>query len=63
MDEAGEVIEQIIEDESQGDEGGAVEMVLLEFSEHDPPERRKFYFDGGSVQIAAQIVYELNTGI
>jgi type I restriction enzyme R subunit len=62
MDDAGQVIEQtIIEDESQGDEDGSVEIVLLEFSEQDPPGQRKFYFDGGSVQIAAQVVYELNS--
>jgi type I restriction enzyme, R subunit len=61
MDEDGEVVEQTtVEDESQGDEDVAVEIVLLEFSEQEAAERRKFYFDGGSVQIAAQVVYELN---
>lgn len=61
MDSDGDVVEQtIVEDESQGDEAGAVEVVLLEFTEQEPPEQRKFYFDGGSVQIAAQVVYELN---
>jgi type I restriction enzyme R subunit len=60
MDAEGEVVEQtIVEDESQG-EDGALEIVLLEFTEQEPPERRKYYFDGGSVQIAAQVVYELD---
>ena len=45
---------------SQGDEDGAVEIVLLEFTEQEPSAPRKFYFDGGSVQIAAQVVYELD---
>lgn len=62
MDETGEVVEQtIVEDENQGDEDGAVGVVLLEFSEQDPPEHRKYYFDGGSVDIAAQVVYELDS--
>jgi type I restriction enzyme R subunit len=61
MDADGEVVEQtIVEDENQG-EDGAVEVVLLEFTEQEPPERRKYYFDGGSVQIAAQVVYELDS--
>ncbi len=61
IDEQGEVVEQaVVEDESQGDDDGAVEVVLLEFTEDEPPEQRKFYFDGGSVQIAAQVVYELD---
>ncbi len=60
MDAQGEVIEQtVIEDETQG-EDDAVEVVLLEFTEQEPPEQRKYYFDGGSVQIAAQVVYELD---
>ena len=60
MDADGEVVEQtVVEDENQG-EDGAVEVVLLEFTEQEPPERRKYYFDGGSVQIAAQVVYELD---
>ena len=61
IDAEGEVVEQtVVEDESQGDEDGAVEIVLLEFSEQEPPEQRKYYFDGGSVEIAAQVVYELD---
>ena len=61
IDDEGEVVEQtIVENETQGDEDGAVEIVLLEFTEHEPSAPRKFYFDGGSVQIAAQVVYELD---
>ena len=61
IDDDGEVVEQtVVEDESQGDEDGAVEIVLLEFNEQEPPAQRKFYFDGGSVEIAAQVVYELD---
>ena len=28
--------------------------------EHEPHERRKFYYDGGQVEIAAHLVYELD---
>jgi type I restriction enzyme, R subunit len=60
IDENGDVIEQtVVEDESQGEEG-PIELVLLEFSEDEPSEPRKYYYDGGSVQIAAQVVYELD---
>jgi type I restriction enzyme R subunit len=60
IDADGEVVEQtVVEDENQG-EDGAVEVVLLEFTEQEAPEQRKYYFDGGSVQIAAQVVYELD---
>ena len=61
MNADGEVVEQtVVEDESQGDADGASETVLLDFTEDEPPERRKYYFDGGSVEIAAQVVYELD---
>lgn len=59
IDEEGRVVEQTtVENESQDE--GAVEVVLLEFTEDEPAAPRKFYFDGGSVQIAAQVVYELD---
>lgn len=62
IDEAGEVIEQtVVEDEHQADETDTFEVLLLEFSEQEPPQQRKYYFDGGSVQIAAQVVYELDS--
>ena len=51
IDENGEVVEQtVIEDESQGEEG-AFELVLLEFSEDEPSQPRKLYFDGSSVEV------------
>lgn len=60
IDETGAVVEQtVVEDESQGEEG-PIELVLLEFREGEPSEPRKYYFDGGSVEIAAQVVYELD---
>lgn len=60
IDAEGKVIEQaIVEDESQGD-GGELEVVFFEFKEDGPAERLKYYYDGGSVEIAAQVVYELD---
>src|ERR1019366_6589713 len=61
IDEEGGVVEQTItEDETQGDDDGPFEIVLFEFTEGEPSQHRKFYFDGGSVEIAAQVVYELD---
>jgi type I restriction enzyme R subunit len=61
IDEEGEVVEQtVVENETQGDDDGPFEIVLLEFTEDEPSQPRKFYFDGGSVEIAAQVVYELD---
>jgi type I restriction enzyme R subunit len=60
IDENGAVVEQLVEEnESQGDES-EIEVVFFEFSEERPAEARKYYYDGGSVEIAAQVVYELN---
>ena len=60
IDENGDIIEQtVVEDESQREEG-PIELVLLEFNEDEPWKPRKYYYDGGSVQIAAQVVYELD---
>jgi len=51
------VIEQVHEDERP--------EILVDFPtgviEPPPEERRKFYFDGGRVEIAAHLVYELDT--
>ena len=61
VDEEGHVVKQTItENESAGDDEPPYEIVLLDFTEDDPSRHRKFYFDGGSVQIAAQVVYELD---
>jgi type I restriction enzyme, R subunit len=60
IDENGEPVEQeVTENENQGEEE-PFEVVLLEFTEDEPSEARKYYFDGGSVEIAAQVVYELD---
>ena len=60
IDEEGQVIEQTVIDEQPAPDDGAVEVILLDFNEPEPKPRRKFYFDGGSVEIAAQVVYELD---
>jgi type I restriction enzyme R subunit len=61
IDENGDIVDQaVVEDENQGEEEGPFELILLEFSEEEPSQPRKYYFDGGSVQIAAQVVYELD---
>ncbi len=39
-------------EQGEGGDGGLID--------EPPPERRKFYFDGGSVSIAAHLVYELD---
>jgi type I restriction enzyme, R subunit len=59
-DEEGHVLEQTILEEEPTPDDGAVEVILLEFNEPAPTPRRKYYFDGGSVEIAAQVVYELD---
>jgi type I restriction enzyme, R subunit len=62
IDEEGQILEQKThEDEEQAEGEEEFEVVLLEFTEQDPPPLRKYYFDGGSVQISAQVVYELDT--
>jgi len=61
VDETGATVEQrAVEGENQGDEDGPFELTLLEFKDEGPVEPRKLYFDGGSVQIAAEVVYELD---
>lgn len=60
VDEKGNVVaETAVEDEAQGADGES-EIVLFEFSDEVPPERQKFYYDGGTVEIAAQVVYDLD---
>jgi len=63
IDEAGEVIEQTVgeEEEQSNSDESAVEIPLFEFNEDEPTAPRKYYFDGGSVEIAAQVVYELDS--
>lgn len=60
VDEEGNVVAEIaVEDETQAAEG-ETEVVFFEFQEDAPPERRKYYYDGGAVEIAAQVVYDLD---
>ncbi len=60
IDEEGNVVEQTVVEEEVAAEEGEIEVVLLEFTEDEPSQPRKYYFDGGSVEIAAQVVYELD---
>ncbi len=61
INDAGEVIAQsTIENETQGEEG-ETEVVFFSFKDDAPVEHRKFYYDGGSVEIAAQVVYDLDS--
>lgn len=58
IDAAGEVTSETTEESEEG-ENEPGEVILV-----DPPpgpeQRRKFYFDGGAVEIAAHLVYELD---
>lgn len=60
VNEAGEVLEQTLIDEEMASVEADIEVVLFDFSEDEPKHARKYYFDGGSVEIAAQVVYELD---
>ena len=58
IDEAGKVVKTTVEDEEvitdfPDDEKGKI-------NEPPPVEHRKFYYDGGQVEIAAHLVYELD---
>ena len=60
IDADGKVVEQtVVEDATQGEEG-ETEVVFFEFKDEGPAERQKYYYDGGSVEIAAQVVYDLD---
>jgi type I restriction enzyme, R subunit len=59
IDEEGNVVDQEVV-EAEAPEEGAFEVTLVEFSEDKGAEYRKYYYDGGSVEIAAQVVYELD---
>jgi type I restriction enzyme R subunit len=60
IDEQGEVIDQTVTENEAPSSYGETDFVFYEFKEDRPAEARKYYYDGGSVQIAAQVVYELN---
>jgi type I restriction enzyme R subunit len=64
IDEYGKTKEtEVITPEEPEDEGGEINEPPGGTTLVDPPEpgeRRKFYFDGGQVEIAADLVYELD---
>jgi type I restriction enzyme, R subunit len=60
VDEAGEIVEQATSEEEAATDEEAVEVVLLEFNEDEPTRPRKYYYDGGYFEIAAQVVYDLD---
>jgi type I restriction enzyme R subunit len=64
IDEYGKVkeTEVITPEEIEDDDGKLQEEVQPPVIVDGPlPERRKYYFDGGQVEIAAQLVYELDS--
>jgi type I restriction enzyme R subunit len=62
MDEAGETVgePEIVEEQAPTPEERAEASVPLLSADEGEGERRKFYVDGGSVEIAAHLVYELD---
>jgi type I restriction enzyme R subunit len=63
IDEHGKVKEtEVITPEEPEDEGGEIkeppEVVIVD---GPPTDRRKYYFDGGQVEIAAELAYELDS--
>jgi type I restriction enzyme R subunit len=62
MDEAGETVgePEVVEEQAPTPEERAEASVPLPPADDEEGERRKFYVDGGSVEIAAHLVYELD---
>lgn len=65
MNAEGETVETTTEeippdDEPPDDEGEFEEGESVELTSEDEPDRRKFYVDGGVVEIATHLVYELD---
>jgi len=62
MDEAGETVgePEIVEEQAPTPEERAEASVPLLSADEGEGERRKFYVDGGNVEIAAHLVYELD---
>jgi type I restriction enzyme R subunit len=52
--------ESVDETAPEGESAGESGTTELGSDDEDRPERRKFYFDGGRVEIAAHLVYELD---
>jgi type I restriction enzyme R subunit len=60
VDEHGNILEETsVEADPQVDET-EIEVTIFEFKDDASPERRKYYYDGGRVEIAAQVVYDLD---
>ncbi|MEI6150636.1 MAG: type I restriction-modification enzyme R subunit C-terminal domain-containing protein, partial [bacterium] len=59
IDDKGRVEEKIVEQPEAVDPGGVAKETPPSF-DPEPVERRKYYFDGGQVAIAAHLVYELD---
>jgi type I restriction enzyme, R subunit len=61
IDDAEQVIEQmVVEDETPLGDLDGMELVLLDAVDDRAKGPRKFYYDGGHFEIAAQVVYELD---
>jgi type I restriction enzyme, R subunit len=61
IDADGTILEgEVVAEETAPIDEEGFEVVLLEFSEDKVAQFRKYYYDGGSVEIAAQVVYELD---
>jgi type I restriction enzyme R subunit len=62
IDEHGELIGNVVIESGEQEDQGELRTVAEEVQIAEPPrsERRKFYFDGGQVEIAAHLVYELD---
>lgn len=58
IDAAGEITSETTEESEEG-ESEPGEVILVD-PPSDPEQRRKFYFDGGAVEIAAHLVFELD---
>ena len=60
MDAAGKVVKTTVEDEEIASDPELAGDGTAVIHEPPPTEHRKFYFDGGQVEIAAHLVYELD---
>ncbi len=65
LDDEGQVVsEEVVEDEPERDEEDEGEVIIdvgpATITDPDPQERRKFYVEGGHVEIAHQVVYEMD---
>jgi len=61
IDEEGEVVEQTVVEAEPPDDLEGQDLIIFGIDDRNNDGPRKFYYDGGSVQIAAQVVYDLDT--